>query len=127
MTLHIHVSFWQPVHKIWWFYNCIMVFPVFVIGFFIVYNIEKLCLIISYISVSVSTSSLIFVFFQHVCKVNPGAEIKLARSSLHISSQLFVRLSNIFASNRVSLFIYRSLYWHTFWITKSSQTLSAWL
>ena len=65
--------------------------------------------IISYISVPVSTSSLIFVFFTHACNANPCAKRKLAGSSLQISSHLFVKLSNMFTSNKVSLCIYSSM------------------
>ena len=56
--------------------------------------------IINKISVSVNSSDFIFVFFKHVCHANQGADIKWAEWSSYISINLFLKFSNISASNK---------------------------
>ena len=55
------------------------------------------------ISLSVNNSNFTLVFFKHVIQDNPGADKKCTESSLYISRHLYLKLSNISASNIVSL------------------------
>ena len=55
------------------------------------------------ISVLVDNSNSTLVFFKQACHANLGADKKWAGSSSYISIDLFLKFSNISASNNVSL------------------------
>ena len=63
-----------------------------------VYKTLEFCILLI-----VNNSNFVSVFFKLVCHVDPGVDNKQAGSSPYISINLFLKFSNVSASNNVSL------------------------